>query len=104
MDAGRRWRLAWWRIRRTGADAGLPALDRLAAGTRTGTIGECLSVTGRYFPRWAGACPPRQLRHRDKRNQIPVADELSRRALEVGRTLEPPASRHSHCFLARRCE
>src|SRR6201988_1316128 len=29
MDAGRRRRLAWWRLRRTGADAGLPALDRM---------------------------------------------------------------------------
>src|SRR5438552_17954371 len=62
MDAGRRRRLAWRRCRRTGTDAGLPALDRLAARARGGTIGERLSRTGAYSQRWAGACPPRQLR------------------------------------------
>src|ERR1700686_3502839 len=39
MDAGRR-RLAWWRTRRAGTDAGLPALDCLASRTRAGNIGE----------------------------------------------------------------
>src|SRR6266852_657910 len=105
MDAGRRWRLAWWRLRRTGTDAGLPALDRLAARTRAGTIGEHLSVTRGYSPRWAGACPSRQLRHRDKFDQSPIAaDELSRRAFEGWRTLELPAARRPHCPLDRRGE
>src|ERR1700694_5503837 len=102
MDAGWRWRLAWWRIRRTGTDAGLPALDRVAARTRTGIIGERLSVTGGYSPRWAGAHPPRQLRNRDKFDQSPVADQLPRRAFEGWRTLELSAARRAHCPLGRR--
>src|SRR5882762_7066924 len=102
MDAGRRRCLARWRLRRTGTDAGLPALDRLAARTRAGTIGERLSVTGGHSPRRAGTCPPRQLWKRDKCNQSPVADELSRRALEGWRTLELPAARRAHCPLDRR--
>src|SRR6202521_5637402 len=99
MDAGRWWRLAWWRLRRTGTDPGLPALDRLAARTRAGTIGELLPVTGGCSPRWARACPPRQLRKRDKCDQSPVADELPRRTFEGWRTLELPAARRAHCPL-----
>src|SRR6266849_1070770 len=104
MDA--RWwrRLAWWRLRRTGTDARLPALDSLAARTRAGTIGERLPVTGGDSPRWAGACPPRQLRHRDKFDQSPVTDELPRRAFEGWRTLELPAARRPRCPLDRRGE
>src|ERR1700681_140870 len=102
MDAGRRRRLAWWRHRRIGTNAGLPALDRLAARTRAGTIGERLSVTGGHSPKWAGACPPRKLRNRDKCDQSPVADELPRRAFEGWRTLELPATRRAHCALDRR--
>jgi len=66
----------------SGRTAGLPALDRLASRTRTGNIGERLSVTGGDSPRRVGACPPRQLRKRDQCDQCPVADELSRRAFE----------------------
>src|SRR5260370_2454869 len=102
MESGRRGRLAWRRTRRGGTDAGLPALDRFAARTRAGTIGERLSVTGGHSPRWAGPCPPRQLRNRDQRNQSPVADELSRRAFEGWRTLELPAAPRAHSPLDRR--
>src|SRR6267143_2624329 len=102
MDAGRWRRLAWWRLRRTGTDAGLPALDRLTARTRAGTIGERLPVTGGDSPQWAGACLPRQLRHRDKFDQSPVTDELPRRAFEGWRTLEVPAAGRAHCPLDRR--
>src|SRR5437879_2152623 len=66
----------------SGRTAGLPALDRLASRTRTGNIGERLSVTGGDSPRRVGACPPRQLRKRDQCDQCPVADELFRRAFE----------------------
>src|SRR6266404_2746919 len=99
MDAGRRRRLAWRRRRRTGTDAGLPALDRLAARARAGTIGERLSGTRGYSPRWAGACPARQLRNRVKCDRSPVADELPRRAFEGWGTLELPAGRRAHCPL-----
>src|SRR5882762_8310061 len=81
MDAGRPRRLAWRRRRRTGMDAGLPALDRLAARARGGTIGERLSGTGAYSQRWAGACPPRQLRNRDKCDQAPSPMNY----MEIGR-------------------
>ena len=70
----RRRRLAWWRTRRAGTDAGLPALDCLASRTRAGNIGERLSFTGSHSPRWAGANPPRHLRNCDKRDQSLVAD------------------------------
>src|ERR1700751_4175925 len=99
MDAGRRRRLAWWRLRRTGADAGLPALDRIAARTRAGTIGERLSGTRGYSPRWASACPPRQARKREQCDQSSISDELSRRAFEGWTKLELPAPRPANCPL-----
>src|SRR6266404_5305874 len=102
MYAGRRRRLAWRRHGRTGTDAGLPALDRLAARTGVGTIGERLSGAEGYSPRWAGACPPRQLRNRDKFDQSPVTDQLPRRAFESWRTLELSAARRAQCPLDRR--
>src|SRR5712691_11322740 len=102
MGTDRRRRLAWRRCRRTGTDAGLPALGRLAARARGGTIGERLSGTGAYSERWAGACPPRQLRNRDKSDQSPVTDELPRRAFEGWRTLELPAAHRAHRALDRR--
>src|SRR5258705_4876166 len=99
MDAGRRRRLAWRRRRRTGTDPGLPALDRLAARARAGTIGERLSGTEGYSQRSAGAGAPRQLRGRDECDQSPVTDALPRRAVEGWRTLELPADRRAHSAL-----
>src|SRR5580704_7473272 len=96
MDAGRRRRLARRRGRRTRADAGLPVVDRVAARAGTRTIAERLSGAGGYSPRWAGACPPRHLRNRDKFDQGPVTDELPRRAFEGRRTLELPATGRAH--------
>src|SRR5579871_1958047 len=59
MDAGRRRSLAWrWRWR-TGTDARLPALGRLAARLRAGTIRERLLGTRGYSPSRASARPPR---------------------------------------------
>src|SRR5882724_5884865 len=104
MDAGWPRRLAWRRRRRTGTDAGLPALGRLAARARAGTIGERLSGTGAYSQRWAGACPSRHLRNRDKHARSPVTDELSGRTPAGWRTLELPAAPRAHRTLGRHRE
>src|SRR5712671_6251665 len=101
MDAGWRRGLAWRRRGRTGTDTGLPALASLATATRAGAIGERLSGTGGYSSRWAGACSPRQLRNRDKFDQDPVIDELSRRPSESRTTLELPAARRARRPLDR---
>src|SRR5437879_306737 len=102
MDAGRWRRLAWRRHRRGGTDARLPALDRLAARARARAIGERLSGTRSYSQRWAGACPARQLRNRDKFAQSPITDELPRRAFGSWTALELSAARQAHGPLDRR--
>src|SRR6266850_8317445 len=104
MDAGGPRRLAWWRGGRAGTDAGLPALGRLAARARAGTIGERLSGTGPYSQPWASACPSRQLWNRDKCARSPVTDELSGLTSESWRTLELPAAPRAHRALDRHRE
>src|SRR5258708_31073658 len=101
MDASRGWRMAWRRLGRTRTHARVPALDCVAARSGAGTVGEYLPGSGGYSLRWAGAGPPRQLRERIKCDQSPVADQLSRRAVEDWRAMALPAAGRTHGPLGR---
>jgi redox-sensitive bicupin YhaK (pirin superfamily) len=70
-----------------GGGAGEPGRTRgfqlwvaLSPDLEVGPSESVYAGTGAYFRRWAGACPPRKLRNRDKCDQSPVTDELPRRA------------------------